>query len=198
MYEPERDADKLETLSGEDDSALEAKHLEEPNQVRLANTDWCSFGHSNAMSAAKVCVCCQEMVALRHKLEQEQQTLDCITQKSAFYRVDLEREVLRTALAANIDRLREPLVEPLPNSYDEFYEQGCTFADCIWFLQGNALCCLPPIYMLCARSFRSRSYQHVWFPRFEEHLQSPQACTLAMKKLIVHCHFEFCMQCMFT
>ena len=85
----------MKLLSGEDDSALETEHLEEPNQGRLGNTDWCS--------------------------EQEQQTLDCITQNSAFYRVVLERELLRTALMANMDRLREPL----PNSYDEFYEQGC-------------------------------------------------------------------------
>ena len=98
----------LETLSGEDDCALEAEHLEEPNQGRLGNTDWCSCGHCNAMSAVKECLCCQEMVALRHKLEQEQQTLDCITQNSAFYRVVLEREVLRTALVAKMDRLREP------------------------------------------------------------------------------------------
>ena len=76
------------------------------------------------------------MVALRHRLEQEQQTLDCITQNSDFYRVVLEREVLCTAIVANMDRLREPLEEPLPNSYDEFYEQGCTFTDCIWVFAG--------------------------------------------------------------
>ena len=30
--QPEVDSDELETLSGEDDSALETEHLEEPNQ----------------------------------------------------------------------------------------------------------------------------------------------------------------------
>ena len=42
LYEPEVDSDELETLSEEDDSALETKHLEEPNQGRLGNTDLCS------------------------------------------------------------------------------------------------------------------------------------------------------------
>ena len=118
LYQPEVDSDELETLSGEDDSALEAEHLEEPNQGRLGNTDWCSCGHCNGMSAVKEGLCCQEMIDLRHKLEQEQQTLDCITENSAFYRVVLEHEVLSAALVANIDRLREPLEEPLPTSYD--------------------------------------------------------------------------------
>ena len=101
LYEPEVDSDQLETLSGEDDSALETEQLEEPNQGRLSNTDLCVHVYDWCS-------------------EQEQRTLDCITQNSTFYRVVLEREVLCTALVANMDRLREPLEEPLPNSYDEF------------------------------------------------------------------------------
>ncbi|XP_062505009.1 uncharacterized protein LOC134181759 [Corticium candelabrum] len=31
-----------------------------------------------------------------------------------------------------MDNLRELLEEHLPNSFDEFYERGCTFSDCIW------------------------------------------------------------------
>ena len=108
LYKPEVDLDELETLSGEGDSALKTEHVEEPNQGRLGDTDLCS---------------CSWLV-----LEQEQQTLDCITQNSTFYRVVLERLVLRITLVANMDRLREPLEEQLPNSYDE---QVCTFTDCI-------------------------------------------------------------------
>ena len=105
LYKPEVDSDQLETLSGEDDSALQTEHLEEPNQGRIYATQTCVHVHDWCS-------------------EQEQQTLDCITQNSAFYRVVLEHEVLHTALLANMDRLRESLEEPLPNSYDELYEQG--------------------------------------------------------------------------
>ena len=39
-----------ETLTGQDDIALETEHLEGPNQGYLGNTYWCSCGHCNAMS----------------------------------------------------------------------------------------------------------------------------------------------------
>ena len=109
-YEPEVDASADGTQEESSPGSVSPPELDEG---RLGNTEWCTCEHCSAMATVQECVCCQEMDSLGNKMDH----LQCITQNPALRIVILDRDVLRTALVANMDRLRTPLEEPLSNPY---------------------------------------------------------------------------------
>lgn len=137
LYEPEIQSSELENLDEEDDTESVLPVPEEPeHEGRLRSTDWCSCGHCMSLGTVRECLCCKEIDALINKLEQERHELNCITQNPEFHTVVLDQAVLRTALVANMDRLREPLDEPLSNSYVEVLGPSCKFYNPISFFSG--------------------------------------------------------------
>ena len=70
------------------------------------------------MATVQECVCCQEMDSLGNKMA----TFNAYTEPSTTHAI-LDRYVLRTALEANMDRLRKLLEELLKNQSPERHSE---------------------------------------------------------------------------
>ena len=91
---------------------MEDNH-DDPDSQRQGTTNWCLCEKCGPMPTDKESLCCQELSALDHRLQQEEVDLSCITLDQRFFWGCLDSELLEVAMLSMADLRAERLQRPI-------------------------------------------------------------------------------------